>query len=162
MTGKFYKTKNLKGILEIDYRVRKFCKLPYPGHKNGCPNYGNSANCPPIVGLVEEIYDLDKPHYFLYYIFDIAAHVEVMKVRHPEWTDRQLRNCLYWQGTVRKGLTILSKRIVKGSGRIYTLIPEAMGVHVFKTMENLGIHLQRVNHSIIYKVALIGYPKAGK
>lgn len=156
---KFYKTRNLNGIMVIDYRTRKFCRLPYPGHPNGCPNFGNSLQCPPIVPLVEEVYDLQKPHFFLYCTFDIMAHMQRMQVRHPEWSDRQLRNCLYWQGSVRKNLNHLCGSVVKGTGRIYDLIPEAMGVHVFKTMHNLGIHLQRINHSVIYKVALIGFPK---
>ncbi|KKK81159.1 hypothetical protein LCGC14_2816310, partial [marine sediment metagenome] len=26
--------------LIIDHRAREWCKLPYPNHPRGCPNYG--------------------------------------------------------------------------------------------------------------------------
>ena len=40
----------------------------------------------------------------LYIIFDLHSYVEKMRQRHPSWTETQLLNVLYWQGTARKKL----------------------------------------------------------
>ncbi len=40
-----------------------WCRLPYPGHTNGCPNYNNAAACPPVAPQVRDFFDLEKPLY---------------------------------------------------------------------------------------------------
>ena len=30
-----------------------WCTLPYPGHKNGCPNYDKNPLCPPNIKIME-------------------------------------------------------------------------------------------------------------
>lgn len=92
-----------------------------------------------------------------WYTFDLIHHSEKMRKRHPQWTDRQLKCCLYWQNGVRNRLKKQCETFSGySSGLIYTLIPEAMGVNVFRTAYKNGIVLRR-NPEIVYKIAFIGY-----
>ena len=149
--------------LAVNLNVRNWCKFPYPGHPNGCPNFGKSKTCPPKVGIVTEIFDLGKPHWFAVMEFDIAYHADRMKNLHPQWSEKQCRCCLYWQNTVRKNLRIMCDDFI-GSKNFYayTLIPEAMGVNVFRTAHRVGVMLRRVIVHKLYKIALIGSTKTAK
>ena len=42
--------------------------------------------------------------YVIFTQFDLAKHVERLQRKHPEWTERQLYCCLFWQGKARKNL----------------------------------------------------------
>jgi hypothetical protein len=156
-------TYNVSAILQYHERVRSWCSLPYPGHPKGCPNVDKVSQCPSLIGMVDDIFDLSKAHYFVVVEFDIGDFAAGMKEKHPEWSDKQCRCCLYWQNTVRKNLRAYCNYFVAGVDNwIYTLIPEAMGVHVFKTMRKLSIVLQRNPQELLYKVALIGTLKTDK
>lgn len=150
---------NVTGTLVIDERAREWCMLPYPGHPHGCPNYGKSVECPPKVGRVAEAFDLSKSHWFIVVAFNLGAHARKMKLAHPQWTARQTRNCLYWQNGVRKKLRSACQEL---AGQTYTLIPEAMGVDVFRTLEKHGITLLRNPQETVYKVGLCGTGSAAK
>lgn len=147
------------GTLARQHQTREWCRLPYPGHPDGCPNYNHSVLCPPRVATVDEVFDLSKPHWFVIVSFDMAAHVKTMSEKHPKWSDRQLRCCLYWQNTVRKnlGIEILGFMATKSGGTIATMIPEAMGVNVFRTCHRHGLMLRKDPKEIVYKIALVGY-----
>ncbi len=82
-----------------------------------------------------------------------------MKEKHPEWSDRQARCCLYWQGSVRKQLREETKKFADKNGMVYTLIPEAMGVNVIATARKLGVPIKAKPDDMIYKIALVGYSK---
>lgn len=86
-------------LLAVDERVRDWCRLPYPGHKKGCPNWNKSSTCPPIVSLVNNIFDLSAEHWFAITDFNIQEQSIRMKKMHPGWSDQQSRCCLYWQKT---------------------------------------------------------------
>lgn len=148
-------------VLELNHNCRNYCKIPYPGHKKGCPNYNKSKDCPPRVQLIEDVFDLKKHMYFVVERFNLKEHVEIMKKNHPEWSERQLKNLLYWQNTVRKQLKIKSERFInrKDNDMIYTLIPEAMGVMVIKTALKLGIPIEVHPANYVHKIALVGYSK---
>ncbi|MBD3261395.1 MAG: hypothetical protein GF334_06870 [Candidatus Altiarchaeales archaeon] len=150
----------VKGELSIDMRARQWCELPYPNHPKGCPNYNKRKTCPPIVSTVKERFDLQKPLWVGVVDFDLAAHMERMREKHPDWSARQLACVLYWQAGVNRRLKDLTLSFhKKNKGTIYTLCPEAMGVHVLKTMRRLGFNIRRNPTQIVYKVSLIGYPK---
>ena len=84
---------------------RGLCVREYYNHKNGCPNYNkNGRHCPPNSPIFDTVYDLSKPTYAIYNIFNFKDHVERMKKRHSHWTQRQVECCLYWQGRARKQL----------------------------------------------------------
>ena len=134
------------------------CKLPYPGHKNGCPNVGKSQQCPPHVIRLEKKYDLTKPCYFVYIKFNIKKQEKRMLKLNPGWTKKQARCLLYWQPCVKKELKKLGEFYTFRKNKSYELIPEAMGLHVFETAQHIGINLER-NYSeqkYIYKIAFMG------
>jgi hypothetical protein len=88
-------------------QVGKWCRLPYPGHKRGCPNYGRPG-CPPDAGSIFDLLDCD--HYYPIYLvcaeFDLDMRAAHMKLRFPAWTEKQCRNVRHWQGIVRAQLRL--------------------------------------------------------
>src|SRR4030042_1650037 len=151
---------DVTGKMVIDQKVRDWCRFPYPDHPNGCPNWNKSDTCPPKVKLVTDIFDLSQKHWFAIVEFDIAAHVNKMSALHPDWSERQCKCVLYWQGTVKKKLKEYCLQHIKSHAQmIYTICPEAMGVNVFRTAQRCGIKIRKNPDKIIYKVALIGISK---
>lgn len=148
-------------LIEINYNCRNYCKIPYHGHKNGCPNYNKNPNCPPQVNIFENIFDRNKNIYFVIEEFDLKSHMEKMKLKHPNWTEQQLKNLLYWQGAVRKRLKEKTKSFISRTddNMIYTLIPEATGVMVISTALKLGIPIEKTPMNKIFKIALVGYER---
>ena len=137
-----------------DERARNgiWCKIPYPDHPKGCPNF---PHCP------EKYRDFkDYMGYKWYAVieeFDLATHVEKMKEKHPNWTKRQCRNLLYWQNGVRKRLREKAYRNYHPlQGDVLLEIPEACGVNVFETMSKVGVIFQRSEPNYVIKVMLIG------
>jgi len=150
----------LKNIV-IDKSVRGLCRRPYPNHPKGCPNYGKRSTCPPQVKLINEIFDANKGFWIVWVDFDFASHCNNMKTKHPEWTQRQIECCLYWQGTARKMLRGAVDGIwyyLKDQKETWMVncIPEAMGVNVTETMKLLGVELEWPPKKIVRKVALLG------
>lgn len=143
----------------VDCSVRHLCRKPYPGHPKGCPNWGKRDSCPPQADLLPNVLDLAAPVYAIWNAFDLASHVARMKEKHPDWSDRQLRCCLYWQGTAR---AVLRKQIDaflrEHPGLLVLTCPEACGVDVTATMRRAGIDLEWPPVSLAYQVALVGTP----
>lgn len=143
-------------------QVIQLCTRPYSGRPHGCPNFNKRRRCPPNTYRFEEYFDMDKPFYVVAYAFDLKSHVDKMKLRHPNWTEKQLRNCLYWQHSARKALKEAVLKFLKenkGKGYRVTFCPEAMGVNVFSTMSKAEIPMQWPPKTIAYKVAIIGVRK---
>jgi len=141
---------------------RGMCTLAYPAHKKGCPNYNKRKDCPPNVKMVDEYFDMSKPIYFIIYEFPLPQHIEKMRIKHPNWTERQLRNCLYWQRSARKRLKENVKCFLKKhSDQEYVVnyTPEAMGVNVSKTIAQYGIRLDWPPFHSVCKIALAGVLK---
>ncbi|WP_321471092.1 hypothetical protein [uncultured Paludibaculum sp.] len=141
----------------IDRKMQGMCRLPYPNHARGCPNFGLKVGCPPNVPLFPEVYDMTKPVYAIVNRFDFGAHVAKMRAAHPDWTDRQLTCCLYWQGTARKAL----KRAIADFERLFPdhtvdTCPEAKGVNVTATLQAVGINLEWPPQAVACQVALAG------
>ena len=156
----------MKSVIEvspaINPAVRSLCLRPYPNHKKGCPNYGKKKGCPPDVQMFDEVCDLSSPIYAIYEVFNFREHVERMRKKHPDWSQRQLECCLYWQPTARKEL---KKKIalfhgamlgITGKEYFVTDAPEAMGVNVTETMRMVGIDLEWPPVSVAYKIAMAG------
>ena len=94
----------------------------------------------------------------VYNVFDFGGHITKMFERHPDWTFRQLANCLYWQPTARKDLRIeVSKFLTAHNGMQVVYTPEAMGVDVTGTMRNVGIELEWPPKTVTYQIAIAGY-----
>lgn len=150
------------GSLLIDKGARNWCKLPYPNHPKGCPNYGRRINCPPQAPHIENVYDFLQPCWFVIVDFDLKAQAERMKRKHLNWTDRQCRCLLYWQGGVNKRLrqeAIIEARKRKAH---ISMVPEAMGIDIIKTLQNLGVPIKQRPTSIVYKAALLWLAGKGK
>jgi len=135
--------------LVVSDQTGKWCQLPYPGHP---------------LARVEEYFDLSWPLFLVHSEFDLVAHVERMRTKFPEWTDKQLRCVLYWQNVSRKQL---KERVAKAAGLLGTntvaTIPEAMGVNVYATASFAGLKLERIRSlKICRHVALIGTQKYGQ
>lgn len=161
---------NLSGIIKriepvIDYSVRGLCVKVYPGHKKGCPNLNHKDGCPPNAGYFDKVYDISKPVYAIINVFDFKSHVDKMRELHPDWSQRQLDCCLYWQPKARKQLfegikkflTHNDKERFKQGYRVEKC-PEAMGVEITKTLAKAGIALEWPPVNVVYQVALAGIP----
>jgi len=139
----------------IDNRARDgtWCKLPYPGHPKGCPNFPKCCESRPHFNDYEE----DLKWYAVVEIFNLKAHADSMKEKHPKWSERQCRNLLYWQNGVRSRLRKKAEAIAFPlMGDVILDIPEANGVQVFDTMAKQGFVIDRQKPDIIRKVMLVG------
>lgn len=128
------------GYLVIDHSIRELCTRPYPGHPDGCPNFGNNPECPPAAPVVEEFIDMGKPHYFLVAEYNICENQKKADI----W------NVI--QSVLKKSIHMYENEL---SGCVATLHPSAVGVDVFKTAASVGITLQSTP---VCGIALIGYP----
>ena len=138
---------------------RGLCLHPYPGHTKGCPNWNRRPTCPPKAPLLDTVLDLGKPVHCIYNRFDLGSHVTRMKAKHPDWSDRQARCCLYWQRKARSELRQSVEDFLENhQGCIALYVPEACGVDVTATMASIGIQLQWPPISVAYQVALAGTP----
>lgn len=151
---------NVTGQLVLTEKTREWCKLQYPGHPNGCPNYGMNPQCPPQAPWISDYFDLTKDHWFVVVQFNLGVFSQKMKLQHPNWSDKQTRCCLYWQNMVRKELRKeCGEMVQKVSGLEYTLLPEAMGVNVVSTALKLGIPIEVKPETFIHKIALVAFRK---
>lgn len=151
---------DITGTICFDDRAREWCKLPYPGHPNGCPNWNKSPNCPPFVAKAQENFDFENRHWFVVVEFNLAAHRAEMAKKHAHWSIRQCNCCLYWQNKIRSKLKkICNDFLLKMPGYTYTLLPEAMGINVFKTARTHGINIKKNPVDIVYKIALVAKQK---
>jgi len=138
----------------VDNRARDgtWCAKYYDGHPKGCPNF---PDCP-----LKRVHFNTLRGYDWYAVvepFDLKSHAEKMKQKHPNWSERQCRNLLYWQNGVRSRLRKKAEKFAMPlMGDIILDIPEAHGVQVFDTMEKHGLVLERKKPDIIHKIMLVG------
>ena len=85
-----------------------------------------------------------------------------MRAKHPDWSERQLACCLYWQGTARKQLRELTDKFIEIHPECIIIpVPEAMGVNVTATMKSIGHELEWPPRTVAYQVALAGFELRG-
>jgi hypothetical protein len=146
----------------IDYAMRGMCAKPYPGHPKGCPKFNAGyPECPPDAMRFYSYFNIDDRVYAIVNEFNLEAQVRKMRTSHPDWSERQARNCYYWQKGARAELRrkigiVLSNRDFKGYD--FTMVPEAMGVDITWTLEKAGIILEWPPVNIVRQVALLGVP----
>ena len=135
------------------------CRLEYPNHPNGCPNYGRKGGCPPNAQPLKRLIKF-SPIYVIWNVFLFGRHVQKMKYKHPEWSERQARCCLYWQGAARKQLRIEVGNFLLAHSDMYIIrCPEASGVNVTATMASIAKFLEWPPREIAYQVVLAGKRK---
>jgi len=138
----------------IDPSVRELCLRPYPGHARGCPNYNKKETCPPRTKIFTEVFDLDYPVFAIVNAFDLKSHKEMMRVKHPRWSEKQLASSRFWQGKAKKELKEeINKFLQEHEGYEATTCPEGLGINVTETMKNAGILLKWPPRDIVYQVA---------
>jgi len=109
--------------------------------------------------LIIDVLDMTKPIYAIWNVFDLAAHVGRMRVRHSSWSQRQLVCCLYWQQGARAALQSEINEFLCFGPRILLGIircPEAMGVNISKTMAQVEVILEWPPVNVAVQVALAG------
>ena len=146
--------------VRLENSVGLLCRKPYAGHPRGCPNFGRDS-CPPNVPPYWEQIDEQKPIYVVWNAFPLAAHVDCMRRRHPTWSDRQLRCCLYWQGTARKFLRAALRDFLRYECYPHYVIgcPEAAQVNVTATMKTIGTLLEWPPVQYAYQIAMVGWER---
>jgi len=147
--------------LVLSEKAGDWCRLPYPGHPKGCPNFNKNPRCPPKIGHVRRHFELCDELYLVLYEFDLAAHEERMRALHPDWSEKQLRCVLYWQPKSRKQLKERARlAMFKLDLNQVTYCPEGMGVNVYVTARLAGLKLEKIRELRICRhVALIGNRK---
>ena len=90
--------------------------------------------------------------------FDISGWEAKQRVKHPDWTARQLRNLRHWQKGVVKRLREATRyHLNQLSADVMLDILEASGVNCVKTMAGIGIPLEwGVKAKTFRKIMLIG------
>ncbi len=150
----------IRVIPQVRPAVRSLCRRSYPNHPRGCPNWNKRSTCPPNAPLLREILNLSLPVYCVYNAFDLAGHIAKMRRGHPDWTERQLRCVLYWQGRARKQLRGKVRGFLEDHPDcIAVYCPEGAGIDVTATMASVGINLEWPPVSAAYQVALVGTPR---
>jgi hypothetical protein len=135
-------------LIPLKCYAGRLCAKPYDGHPKGCPNFGKRHTCPPQA----KPFDLRYPGrwFVIWTEFDLGAHTKRMRSKHPEWSERQVYCCYYWQGTARKQLREQCAEFTRiglgefqgGRGDYIEYVPEAHGIDVTNTMKSIGIEMQ--------------------
>lgn len=141
----------------LDVHPVSLCKARYPGHPRGCPKTRRCATVSrPLLELARH------PFVAMWVNFDLGAHMRKMAERHPGWTDRQLRNVLYWQGTARAELRRSVRGYLEGldpETYFLTYCPEIYCVDVTATMAAVGVELEWPPMQWSRVIALVGARK---
>jgi predicted metal-binding protein len=163
-----------KNAIKFTQKTKLWCCLPYPDHPNGCPNFDKNPLCPPKAPFLKN--KLNKFNYFYLIIgrFNLSKYKEEMLIRHPSWSEKQAKCVLYWQSSAKRHIKDYIERIYEknsnrsffllssGSGfkniripqeKIYSM--EAVGINVFKTLDNNNIEYELKPEKIILLVNLI-------
>ena len=165
-----------KSTIVFTEDTREWCKLPYPtrdehgkklkkskiAHPNGCDdNYGKCETCPPKTPYRIDILDTYSHFVLVHATFDIQKYIEEMRELHPDWTDKQLRNLLYWQGQLKAKLKDKLKELEydelfgAGSGFMGRPSMEASGIFVFATFQRNGIKFDKNARKFVKMVCLL-------
>jgi len=141
----------------VDPGMAALCRRPYPLHRFGCPNFGKKAGCPPKCKPIGELLDLNYDIWAIWTRFNLYDHMVLMKAKHPEWSERQLRCCLYWQPRARRNLhDEMVKFAMQMPASMIVTTPEASGVNLSETMTQVGVFLQWPPVDWTYQIVLAG------
>lgn len=134
----------------------RWCTLPYPDHKDGCPNFGKRADCPPFAPYFLDAY---KPEVRIAFMrFDFEEYLKRKREIHPDWTERALVNPRHFQGhIVSKFKEFVRFQTETPEYKNYQAIysPEAMGVNVHLTVRGAGVELEWPPRKEMYRIALL-------
>jgi hypothetical protein len=126
---------------------------------HGCPNLGREDTCPPAALPLYEQIRADRTIWAVWNIYPLGLHIAWMRQKHPAWSDRQLRCCLYWQPLARRFLRVAIAEFyhLGRPGPVHVVgCPEAAGVNVTTTLERIGIVLEWPPVNSVYQIVLVG------
>lgn len=134
-----------------------WCTKPYPRHRKGCPNHTHCQYHVKKHKTAAECFNLDSPMWLIYVEFDLDAQAIKMKKKHPNWSDVQCRNLLYWQrGIDNKLSTICHDFIIINKLEYYVTMGEGFGINMYATCAKLGLKLDSMRDMhTVRKMALI-------
>lgn len=154
----------------LEFRNR-WCQIPYADHPHGCANYNNKPECPPKTPFFKDFCFMYSEFMLVWIEFDFQEYRHQMQVLHPQWTDRQLRNVLYWQGQVKKYLRTELQKLRTwqnfqppiflfkgwlGCGHYNEVCAmEATGINVFTTLKKNGIPYEIQPNKMVTLVCLL-------
>lgn len=144
-------------MIIYEKRIQELCSRRYANHPKGCPNYDKKIGCPPNKPLINEILDFNKPAYIIYVEFDIAEHARNIKLKHPDWSERQVYCCLYWQPKARKILRGEEAKMINNKIEKIVTSPEAHGVNLDLLMRKIEIRLEWPPRQTARLISLGGY-----
>jgi len=136
----------LDRVIGGDY-VGDWCRLPYPRHPLGCPNFGQKKKCPPKSVKWTEL--IQEPYYFVIHEFDLEVWVN----KHRN------RNYFLYQTGARKILKDFCREVIGIEEMLEPTIlmqPEKNYVNVFSTCRIHGVKLEKNPQKIVKFVAMIG------
>jgi hypothetical protein len=149
----------IKGPVEASVKPRGFntwCRLPYPDHPIGCPNFGNKESCPPLALYFLDLY---KPQVYVAFMqFAFNEYLNKKRERHPDWTERALRNPRHFQSHLDSGLKkFINSQLQNPEFKNWQALhsSEAMGVNIHLTAKNAGIELEWPPQKFMYRIALL-------
>jgi len=116
--------------------IIKWCGLPYPRHPKGCPNTGKCKFY--YKDLKNKLKGNDL--HIIWAELNLDKYCNDMKEKHPEWSEIQLKNLLYWQTHVRSELRKFINKKFGFECDIYQNA-EGGGINYYKTMKKFGIDL---------------------
>lgn len=129
--------------------VRRWCRMPYPGHLKGCPN---ASGCDFFIDNIQSRVRQARRVHLVWVEFDLDGQEQFMAERHPEWTPRQCRNLLYWQNHVRAEMRHRAHKL-HPTGQLI-VGAEGGGVDFYLTMRRLGVPLDTMRN--LHTVRVIG------
>ena len=120
--------------------------------------YDTRKTCPPQAPMFYEL--IEPPYYLVIREFNLEAQEKRMKDRHPEWSRRQARCCLYWQRGFMKRIMQEARQFLWQfpEGRILER-PEANCVNLFSTCRIHGIKLEPNPQQVVRKMVMVGKRK---
>lgn len=132
-----------------------WCKLPYPKHPEGCPNFGVKKTCPP---KIEYFLDVYKPVIKIVDMtFDFEQYLNWRRGNHPDWTEKALRNPRHFQNHLDANLERFADNL-NVPGFVPEYDPEAMGINVHLTCKKAGIELEWPPTKIMHRIAVLAQP----
>jgi len=123
---------------EANDEIKTLCRCPYPLHPKGCPN---SSRCD-LFPLLDTIFD---PVVYLGVLqVDAASLWDLRRSIDSNWTDRQIRNPIQWQGHFRKELkNNMERNLIKFPSYQILTMPEGFGDNVFERLTSQGVPIER-------------------
>lgn len=140
--------------------IKTWCGKPYPNHPKGCPNFNKKIGCPMNNKNIDEIINVKKPIYIFGIGFDLENHRRIMKRKHPDWTEKQCGNVLYWQKGLRKKLKKLIQDFrISFPNYIVDTLPEGHGVNITRMLLNEEVpYTWDYPLRYVWQIAIAGEP----